>query len=116
MDWVLRILKSERISGGALVLLAFGLFWLHGWADANFARLSDLAAITNTMESGFESLAIENASAEIRDIKLSKQIAEHDNPGRIGLERIDLQLEHAIAYKQCLVIRGTNCEHLREVE
>jgi hypothetical protein len=33
-----------------------------------------------------------------------------------NLKRIDDELTHAKNYKKCLVNRGTNCEHLREVE
>ena len=116
MDWVLKVLKNERISVAALVLVVCGLYWLQVWADDRFAQVEDLVSLQSAVELGFESISIENASQEIRDIKLSKQIAQAASATQQEIDRIDEQLGHVVAYKQCLVERGSNCEHLREVE
>lgn len=112
----MKIFKNEYISVGALVLLACGLFWVHAWADDKFAKVEDLITLQQTVEIGFESIAIENASQEIRDIKLSKQMALAINSPAAIVEGIDDELVHVVRYKQCLIERGTNCEHLRQVE
>ena len=114
MDQVLKFIGSARISGGALILLTVAMFWVHAWADNRFAKVEDLTTLQETVEIGFESIAINDASAEIRDIKLSLQVAKSTDSEDIG--RIMEQLEHARDYKECLVNRGSNCAHLREVE
>ncbi len=113
METVLKILRNERFSGGALILLGCMMFWVYGWADSTYAKKAELQQLQQTVESGFESIKIEGASQEIRDVKLSKQIAL-----AIGgdTEQIEERLLAAKSYKQCLVERGSNCEHLREVE
>jgi hypothetical protein len=116
VEQAIKLLKSERISGGALVLLAATLFWVHAWASDEFAKVEDLEKLQTTVDEGFESIAINDASQEIRDIKLSLQVAKATTADKDDLARIQDQLTHAIDYKKCLVDRGTNCEHLREVE
>lgn len=112
----LNLMKNERISGGALILLVCTLYFSFVWADERFAKVEDLKTLQETVEIGFESIAINDASAEIRDVKLSAQIAKATDAPEGDQDRIQEQLEHAVAYKQCLVERGTNCAHLREVE
>lgn len=116
MEQVLDLLKHERISAGALVLLACTLFWVHAWADDKFATIDDLQALQQTVVEGFESILISDASAEIRDIKLSQQMAKATGAPIEELGRIQEQLEHAEAYKSCLVKQEPNCDHLRDVQ
>lgn len=116
METVLKILRNERFSGGALILLGCTMFWVYGWADSTYAKKAELQQLQQTVESGFESIAIEGASQEIRDVKLSKQIALAIGSTPENMELIEERLAHARDYKQCLVERGTNCEHLRDVE
>jgi hypothetical protein len=116
MDWVLKVLKNERISFAALVLVVCGLYWVHSWADERFAKVENLVSLQSAVDLGFESISIENASQEIRDIKLSKQIAQATGASDTTVKQIDERLAHAVSYKNCLVERGSNCEHLRDVE
>lgn len=116
MDQVMKILKNERISMGVLVLFVCSLFIGYSWADSRFARVEDLTTLQQTVELGFESIAINDASAEIRDIKLSLQMARAVGSSETEVVRINDELTHAKSYKKCLVTRGTNCAHLREVE
>jgi hypothetical protein len=116
VDQVMKIMKSERISMGVLVLFVCSLFIGISWADGRFAKIEDLTTLQHTMELGFESIAINDASAEIRDIKLSMQLAQAVDPSESTTKRIEEELEHAVDYKKCLVRREPNCEYLREVE
>ncbi len=116
MEQFTNLFKNERISVAALILVVGGLFWVHAWADERFAKVEDLVQLQQTVETGFESIAIESASQEIRDVKLSKQIAQATGSPETAITRIQERLDHVVSYKQCLVERGSNCEHLRDVE
>lgn len=128
------ILKNERISGGALVLMATALFSMYAWADNRHQALEDNSAarhaqniedmvskeefnvLQRTVDAGFENIGIDDASAVIRDAKLSLQMAKATDASDNEIARINDELSHAVDYKSCLVRRGSNCEHLRNVE
>jgi hypothetical protein len=116
MEYLLSAIKNGRPVGIVLAVFIIGGMYGFTWADERFAKKEELHQLQRTVETGFESIKIEGASQEIRDVKLSKQIAIATGAPPESLEAIEDQLEHARAYKQCLVERGSNCEHIRDVE
>lgn len=134
LESAMKILKNERISGGALILMGAALFSMYAWADTahnildensktrhqqnieEMVSKEEFEELQATVDVGFEEINLNDASAEIRDIKLSRQIAQATGAGDDEVARIEDQLNHAKAYKSCLVERRPNCDHLREVE
>lgn len=99
--------------------MAAGLWGIYAWADTTHAELvpkADFDQLQHEVAVGFEKMDLNDASQEIRDIKLSLQIAKATAASDAELARITDELEHAQAYKECLRARGPNCEHLKEVE
>ncbi len=131
MAHALKILKNERISGGALILMAAALWSMYAWADRAHTALNESSiarhqnnidtmvskqefnALQKTVELGFESIVIDEASAVIRDIKFSRQLAQSTKASINEIAGIDEKLQQAKDYKDCLVGREHNCEKLR---
>jgi hypothetical protein len=116
VEQVMKIMKSDGVTRGLVIILCCLLVYSFSWAESRYARVEDLTTLQQTVELGFESIAINDASAEIRDVKLSLQMAKATGSPETDVTRINDQLEHAKSYKKCLVDRGTNCAHLRDVE
>lgn len=120
MEQAMTVAGRVKISLAVVIMTAVfvisGGMWAYAWADGEFARVEDLTRLQHTVDTGFEKIAINDASAEIRDRKLSLQMAMATQAPPTEVDRINEELNHAKNYKQCLVDRGSNCEHLREVE
>lgn len=134
MDQLLEALKSEKVSVGVLLLLLPLMVTAHAWAVAQHNQLenrsqdrhkendeklvskTEFEQLEQTVDAGFEAMTLNDASQEIRDIKLSLQVAEATSAPESVLARIRDELDHAVRYKECLRAREPNCEHLKEVE
>lgn len=126
MSQALGVLKNERISGGALIIMAACLYAMYAWADGAHANMAashaelvkqeEFNQLKKDVEHGFEQMELNDASQQIRDIKLSLQVAQATSAPDTEIRRIEDALDHAKSYKSCLVRREPNCEHLREVE
>jgi hypothetical protein len=116
MEQVLGALKNEKISAGILVLMVALAWYVHAWAEEEFVKQSEFSQLQTTVSTGFESIEINDAGQIIRDIKLELIITKATQGSEADLDRLTDKLEHAQAYKQCLVERKPNCKHLKDVE
>ena len=116
MEQVIGALKNEKISAGVLVALIGIAWWAHSWAEEEFVKRGEFSELRTTVTDGFESIEINDAGQIIRDIKLELLITRATQGAPSELKRLDDQLSHAQAYKQCLIERKPNCQHLKDVE
>ena len=116
MEQILGVVKSEKISAGVLVLLVAIAWWAHGWASEEFVKKGEFSKLQTTVNDGFESIEINDAGQIIRDVKLEILITKATNGSAKELSDLADELGHALAYKQCLVDQGPNCQHLKDVE
>jgi hypothetical protein len=116
MEQILGVVKNEKISAGVLVLLIAVAWWAHGWASEEFVKKGEFNKLQTTVTDGFESIEINDAGQIIRAIKLELIIVKATAGSDKELGDLADELEHAQAYKQCLVERRPNCQHLKDVE
>jgi hypothetical protein len=109
MEQLLGVLKNEKISASVMVVMILVAWWAHAWAEEEFASKSEVTE-------GFENIEINDAGQIIRDIKLEVLITKATSGDTTRLSNLAEELEHAKAYKLCLVERKPNCQHLKEVE
>jgi hypothetical protein len=116
MEQILGAIKNEKVSSSVLVLLVAVAWWAHSWAEEEFVKKGEFSELQNSVSGGFESIEINDAGQIIRDIKLEILITKATSDDTTRLSDLDEELEHAKAYKQCLVKQEPNCQHLKEVE
>lgn len=109
MEYALGVLRNEKISSSVLVLILIGAWWAYGWANEEFAKKSEVSE-------GFERIEINNASQDIRGIKIEVLLTEALGGSAREMGLLAEELAHATAYKHCLVKQEPNCEHVKEVE
>lgn len=113
MEQILGAVKNEKISSGVLILLVAMAWYAHGWANGEFVKKDEFSKLQKTVTDGFESIEINDASQEIRDIKMKILITKATAGDTEGL---DAELTAVKKYKACLVARSPNCKHLKVVE
>jgi hypothetical protein len=116
MEQILGVIKNEKISASVMVVLIGVAWWAHAWAEEVFVKKGEFDTLQTTVTDGFESIEINDAGQIIRDIKLEILITKATQGSQEEKDRLADKLEHALAYKQCLVERKPNCRHLKEVE
>ena len=116
MEQVIGALKNEKISTGVLVALVGIAWWAHGWAEEEFVKKGEFSELQTTVTDGFENIEINDAGQIIRDIKLELLITRATQGSQSDRDRLDEQLTQAQAYRQCLIERKPNCQHLKDVE
>ena len=116
MEQVIGALKNEKVSAGVLVALVGIALWAHAWAEEAFVKKGEFETLQTTVNTGFETIEINDAGQIIRDIKLEILITKATNGSASELEHLADELGHAQAYKACLVKQEPNCQHLKEVE
>ena len=116
MEQLLKAIKNEKISSGVLVLLIVVAWGAYAWAEDRYVKQSEFSELQTSVREGFESIEINDASQAIRDIKLEVLITKVTSGSSAEVTRLSDELTHAVDYKKCLVGRGPNCQHLREVE
>jgi len=116
MEQVIGALKNEKISAGVLVAMVALAWWAHSWAEEEFVKKGEFSELQRTVNDGFESIEINDASQVIRDIKLELLITKATSGSNKELADLGDELSHAEAYKDCLVKRQPNCHHLKNVE
>ena len=116
MEQLIGALKNEKVSAGVLVALVAIAWWAHAWAEEEFVKKGEFSKLQTTVTTGFESIEINDAGQIIRAVRLEILITKATNGSASELEHLADELKHAQAYKQCLVKREPNCQHLKEVE
>jgi hypothetical protein len=116
MEQIIGALRNEKISAGVLVALIGIAWWAYSWSEDRFVNQDEFSTLQRTVNEGFESIEINDAGQVIRDIKLEITIVKAAQGTQAEIDHLNEELEHAKAYKECLVKQGPNCQHLKEVE
>jgi hypothetical protein len=119
LEKVMGGLKDEKIGLSALATIVFFAYYAWVWADdahTEFARKTDIQKIEQTITNHTEEFRIVSAGQLARDIKLSLQLSQATGASDAELRIMEAKLLAAEKYKDCLINRRPNCEHLKPSE
>lgn len=145
MEQAISLLKDEKMSIGVLGALVFMAYVGFVWADSQHQDyqtkaeaaqadrelkaliagnaetagkvLSKMDAHVKDFEAAQEEARIEYAKATVRDMNTELRLAQTDpSTTEREMENLVAHLEQAKEYRDCLINRKPNCQHLRPVE
>lgn len=112
MEQILAALRNERMSASLLVLVGVGVWWVYGWADDRYAHADEVGEIKSLIVQHVEKMEIVVASQLVRDKELALQVAQHSED-KTQISHLENEVRQAREYRQCLIERRPNCEHMK---
>lgn len=119
MDHATNILKDEKGTAVLGLVIIFLFYHAFIWASDKhdgLVQMEQFETLENKVESGFENAELNDASQAIRLLKIDLRIAKATGATDTELASMEEGITAAKAYKQCLVHRDPNCEHLKNPE